>query len=51
MTSDKQEVLHPTTGQKVTVTKVTQLKNKRRIYFRAYGTSGCWVEYQKKGAE
>lgn len=46
----KGDTLHPTTGQKVTVTKIVSLKDKKRVYFKAHGTSGHWVEYQKKGA-
>lgn len=39
----KQEINHPTTGQRVTVDKVKALKTGVRVYFKAHGTSGWFV--------
>lgn len=53
MVEAKQNVRHPTTGQIVTVVRVTEFKNHRMIYFKAYGQSGSWKEtkQQEGGSE
>lgn len=42
------ERLHPTTGQKVTVVKVSEFSKHRKVYFKAKGAHGYWVEYKRK---